>query len=442
MYSSEMGALESRDVEWKGSWKDECLKTLCAFANTEGGTMTIGIDDDGNVVGVDNPEKLLKQLPYKIRSRLGISPFIRLDTAVPPHTITILIEKAPSTVYLDGRLYIRSGSTTQMIMGCEPEMHTLAHAGFSWTDMPVANVSISDLSPEAVLEFKNLGRAVGRLSTEESELGTEALLDKLDLIRDGLLTRAAVLLFHPRPGKVLGPVSIKIGMFEGPDLLYQDEFTGPLVIAANQVVSTLMTKYTVRPVVFRGIVRTEPSPYPEPAIREAVLNAIVHNEYSSHVPIQIKVSKEGLTIYNEGGIPAGWTVDKLMGQHKSLPRNPLLASAFYRAGFIESFGRGIGKIMSQFEGRSVQGPVFDSDEGFSITFVNEFSQGASVTNDKVDPQSLVLNCLAERGASTYLEISSATGLGIRQIQRIIRPLLADGTLTKEKRGREVLLSLG
>lgn len=98
MYSSEMGALESRDVEWKESWKDECLKTLCAFANTDGDTMTIGIDDNGNVVGVDNPEKLLKQLPDKIRSRLGISPFIRLDTVVPPHTITILIEKAPSTV--------------------------------------------------------------------------------------------------------------------------------------------------------------------------------------------------------------------------------------------------------------------------------------------------------------------------------------------------------
>lgn len=151
-------------------------------------------------------------------------------------------------------------------------------------------------------------------------------------------------------------------------MLYQDEFTGPLIFMANRTMDTLMTKYTVKPISYDGFVRIETSPYPESAVREAVMNAIVHNDYSSHVPIQIKVFREGLTIYNEGGLLVGWTLDRLMGQHKSLPRNPTLASVFYRAGLIEAFGRGIEKIMSQFEGRHEFDPVFEADSGFSVTF--------------------------------------------------------------------------
>lgn len=69
--------MESQNTEWKESWKDEYLKTICAFANTEGGMMTLGVNNQGKIVGVSNPEKLLKQLPDKIRSKLGIVPFIK-----------------------------------------------------------------------------------------------------------------------------------------------------------------------------------------------------------------------------------------------------------------------------------------------------------------------------------------------------------------------------
>lgn len=256
-----------------------------------------------------------------------------------------------------------------------------------------------------------------------------------------VLNRAAVLLFHPNPGKVLGPVSLKIGMFNGSDLLYQDEFSGPLIFIANRVVDTLMTKYTVMPVSFRGIVRTEISPYPEPAIREAVLNAIVHNEYSSHVPIQIKVSDEELAIYNEGGLPIGWTLDKLMGQHKSLPRNPSLATTFYRAGLIESFGRGIGKILSQFDDRPEFLPKFEADSGFSVTFRNEVFSRLSSIPESTGPEKVILDYLAINGSGTYAEIIEGTGLSSRQVQRLAGILYEKGSVMKVKNGRTVILRL-
>ena len=256
-----------------------------------------------------------------------------------------------------------------------------------------------------------------------------------------MLTRAAVLLFHPDPGTVLGPSILKIGMFDGPELLYQDEFNGPLIITANVSVSLIMTKYTVFPVGYKGIVRTETSPYPEPAIREAVMNAIVHNDYSSHVPIQIKVSQQGIAIYNEGGLPRGWTLDRLMGQHKSLPRNPSIAAVFYRAGLIESFGRGISKIMSQFEGRHEYDPVFELDSGFSVEFKNEITARVSRISDAetIDAsEKSIIDHLAVNRRGTYKDISTATGLSIRQLQRVVDVLMEKGLVSKRKEGRVVV----
>lgn len=436
-----MGPMESQNTEWKESWKDEYLKTICAFANTEGGTLTIGVDDNGRIVGIDDPKALLKQLPDKIRSKLGIIPFVRLDTVEPPYTITILVQKSPTMINLDGKFYVRSGSTTQMMSGRELEIQMIEHAGYSWTDAAVPNVSVSQLSPGAIQEFKDLGQKVGRLSAEETDLDPEDLLDKLELLKDGMLTRAAILLFHPSPGKILGPMSLKIGMFEGSELLYQDEFCGPLIFTANKAVDLLMTKYTVRPISYEGIVRIESSPYPEPAIREAMMNAIVHNEYSSHVPIQVKVTKENLTIYNEGSLPLGWTVDKLMGQHKSLPRNPLLANAFYRAGLIESFGRGIGTILSQFEGRQEFEPVFESDSGFSVSFKNEMIGLPIVVPGNLDTETTIIEYLRANKQGTYEGISHGTGISSRQVQRLAGAMVKAGILIKEKEGKTVVLRL-
>lgn len=156
-------------------------------------------------------------------------------------------------------------------------------------------------------------------------------------------------------------------MFNGAEILHTDEFEGPLTIVANITVDTVLSKYPIKPVSYGELPVSKPPPYPEAALREAILNALVHNDYSSHVPIQIKVDGDGLSVFNEGGLPPGWTVDK----HKSVPRNPLLANAFFRAGMVGLSGNGMGKILSEFEGRSIEGPEFDFTDGFGITFAGE-----------------------------------------------------------------------
>lgn len=225
--------MENQSTEWKESWKDEYLKTLCAFANTEGGTLTVGIDDNGVAIGVRNPERLLKVLPDTIHNKLGIVPFVTLDDVNGKDVVSIRVEKSPATVTLDGKFYMRSGSTTQLISGRELEMHLLNRIGTPWTEEPMNGVSVSDLVPEAILTFKNMGVDAGRLTPDDASLDSESLLDKLDLFRDGMLKRSAILLFHPRPERFIPSATVKIGMFDGPELLFHDELTGPLIIVAT-----------------------------------------------------------------------------------------------------------------------------------------------------------------------------------------------------------------
>ncbi|MDO5861744.1 MAG: ATP-binding protein [Thermoplasmata archaeon] len=235
-----------------------------------------------------------------------------------------------------------------------------------WTEMPVGGVSVSDLDPKALEDFRRLAVSSGRLSPEVAGLPREGLLEALDLTVGGRLKRAAVLLFHPDPGRVLGPTYVKIGMFEGPELLFLDEFSGPLIHRAIMAADILTTKYMLRTVKHDGIVRMVMDRYPELAVREAVMNAVVHNDYSQGIPIQIKVTADDIWIFNSGGLPSGWTVDTLIGRHDPVLRNPSIASAFYRAGLMELSGSGIGMMGFLFEGCSDFPPVFRADPDFSV----------------------------------------------------------------------------
>ena len=128
------------------------------------------------------------------------------------------------------------------------------------------------------------------------------------------------------------------------DLRYQDEVHGSLMIQADSVIDLLYTKYLTAEISYDNITRIEHYPFPKGAVREAVFNALIHQDFSVGVPVQISVYKDKLYISNDCVFPANWTADTLMQKHRSLPHNPDIANTFFRAGFIESWGRGIEKI--------------------------------------------------------------------------------------------------
>ena len=194
---------------------------------------------------------------------------------------------------------------------------------------------------------------------------TESVLKNLNLVNeDGLLKNAAILLFGKNPGKFFTSVEFKIGRFgkDETDLMFQDLVDGNIIQMTDRVLDILKSKYLISPIHYEGLQRIEPLEIPEDALREAIFNSVVHKDYSG-AAIQMKVYADRILLWNEGNLPEGFTMDDLLGEHTSRPRNKNIANAFYRAGFIESWGRGIQKIKAGFETAGLASPSFQATMG-------------------------------------------------------------------------------
>jgi ATP-dependent DNA helicase RecG len=140
-------------------------------------------------------------------------------------------------------------------------------------------------------------------------------------------------------------------------------------LQVERTLEILKTKYLKAYISYEGLQRIETFLFPMQGLREALLNAVIHKDYSSGVPIQLSVYEHQIVLWNSGQLPQDWSLEKLLGKHPSDPYNPLVASAFFRAGYVESWGRGIEKILSECEGHDIQAPTFDTSmSGLMVTF--------------------------------------------------------------------------
>jgi len=334
---------EHQQKEYKRVWKDEWLKTLCAFANAQGGTLVIGCDDHGNPVGLDRPGKLLEDIPNKARDVLGIMVDVNLGTD--GETLAVCVEPYSTPISYKGEYFYRSGSTTQALKGAALDRFLMRKLGVHWDGVPVPGFSLEDLSEDALQHFRERAAESKRIPASDLALKNRPLLEKLKLLKDGYLKNAAILLFHADPEKAVTGAFVKIGYFRSEtDLRFQDEVHGDLFTQVDRAMDFLLTKYTQALISYRGVQRVERFPVPEEALREALHNALVHREYTVPVPVQIRVYANKIRIWNPGHLPEDWTVENLVGPHASHPGNPDIANAFFRAGLIEAWGRGMEKI--------------------------------------------------------------------------------------------------
>ena len=336
---------ETQNIEYKSSWRDEFLRWICGFANAQGGTLYIGKDDNGKVVGIKNAKKLLEDLPNKITTILGIVVDVNLHETEQGDFIEIIVEPQPNPVNYKGEYHFRSGSTKQELKGVALDKFLLQKYGRKWDGVSIPNVSVSELKQETFDFFRKRGIINQRLDESIMLDTNEQLLDNLQLVENKLLKRAAILLFHPKPEKFVTGAYIKIGFFEtNTDLRFQDEVHGNLFEQIEKTMEFLFTKYIKAVISYEDIYRVETFEYPRDAVREALLNAISHKDYASGYPIQISVYADKIMIWNEGSLPDNWTIEKLLSKHPSKPYNPDIANAFFRSGYVEAWGRGIEKI--------------------------------------------------------------------------------------------------
>ncbi len=261
----------------------------------------------------------------------------------------MLIGVAPFPVPISyrGEYHYRSGSTKQVLKGAALNRFLLGKTGRRWDAMPVPGVTVSDLDADALARFRRRAARSKRLAPDALVEDDEGLLEQLRLTEGVYLKRAAVLLFHRDPERFVTGASVKIGYFASEsDLRYHDEVTGDVFSQPGKILDILLTKYLKAEISYEGIQRIESYPMPESALREALLNAVIHRDYSVAAPIQIRVYADRLLICNPGELPEGWSLDKLLGRHPSQPFNPDVANTFFWSGEIEAWGRGIQRVLS------------------------------------------------------------------------------------------------
>ena len=378
---------ESQNVEYKESWRDEYLKWICGFANAQGGKIYLGIDDCGHVCGLSNTKKLLEDIPNKVRNVLGIVVDVNLCHAAEGDSIEIIVEPQPYPISYYGEYHYRSGSTKQQLTGQQLNQFLLKKTGATWDSVPLL-VSPSDLRFDSFDIFRERAVKSSRMSSENVNIENSQLLDSLNLLEDGHLKRAGVLLFHHNPGKWIPGSYIKIGYFSSEtEIVYQDEIHGSLLNQAEKTIDLLYTKYLKGIISYEGVSRIETYPYPREAIREAVLNAIAHKNYATLIPIQIQVFPDKMIISNDSVFPEDWTMEDFLGKHRSRPYNPLIANTFYRAGFIESWGRGITKILEACKNAGNPEPVYHikKDELTVVFAANKIVENENTSIKDVKP---------------------------------------------------------
>ena len=356
---------ENQHIEFKQSWRDEYLQYICGFANAQGGTLYIGIDDKGEVCGIKNAHTLLENLPNQINQTMGLLAQVDLHVDEEKEYISIHVEPSDQAISYRGKFYYRSGSTLQEMNGVALTDFLFRKNNTTWDQSIVEEATLNELDAESVDYFVRKAVDAQRLDVSVRELSHIQLLRKLKLVNhEDQLTMAALLLFGKDIEKWNLMASFRIGRFQQSqaNLLFQDNIVCPLIHMPERVLWTLRSRYLVAPIHYEGLQRIEPLEIPEDALREMVCNAIVHKNYlGPH--IQMRVWDDKIELWNFGELPYNYTIEKLLQTHESYPRNPLIAQIFYLAGLIEQWGRGYEKIHDAFVREHLMQPTFEQARG-------------------------------------------------------------------------------
>lgn len=463
---------ESQNVEFKESWRDEYLKWVCGFANASGGRIHIGIDDGGRVVGVEDAERLLEDIPNKIANFLGIVADVNLHETDGKSHLEIVVSPSSVPISYRGAYHYRSGSTKQELKGVALHQFLLAKLNLSWDSTPCPSAGLCDIDESAVRLFANMALRAGRIPEECAIESAEQILRRLHLLAgDGTPTMAALLLFASDIVKWRPTATFRIGRFgqSDSDLISSDEVSVPLIRMPFAVAELLRSKYLTSRIGYAGLQRTEEFEIPETALREMLCNAIVHKDYQSTY-IQMKIRDDRIVLWNPGELPPGYTVDTLMGVHESHPRNALIARIFYLAGLIETWGRGYDKIFADFRNHRLEPPQFSVERGgVTATVMRAMSangtqsgtqggtqggmRGANEQNvehnehngehnehnreQNLNAADRIAEILRRDGQCTIPELAKACGISRSTVVRAIKSLKESGRIRREggTRGR-------
>lgn len=370
---------EGLTLEFKRSTGEirEGMQTLCAFLNGSGGMVLFGVQSNGQAKGQEVSDQTLREIAqatdrFEPPTHVSIQRFkVEAGRDVVAVAVEAGLDVRPYSY--EGRAYERVGSTTRRMPQVRYERLLVerGHAKRRWENLPAEGLTLKDLDRKEILRTRELAIQQNRISPDTSrDIGE--ILDRLGLRVAGVLTQAAQVLYGTRFLPDYPQSLLKMGRFRG------TEITGEIVDnrqehmnAFAMVREGMAFLERTMPLGARfpegKIFREDRFPVPPDALREILLNAVMHRDYSSYSGyVAIVVFDDRIEIRSYGRLPTGITVKQLSGRHDSKPTNPLIAEAFHRTGAVEVWGRGTNRVIAMCKKHGAPPPRFEERQGFLI----------------------------------------------------------------------------
>lgn len=415
---------ESPVLELKEQITADFKKEIIAFANTDGGEIYVGVARDGSITGVENAEAEMEKISNMIRD--GIKPDLTAYTSIER------IEEAGKALI---RVSISRGLKRPYHLtdkGLKPAGVFVRHGVSS---VPAADEAIRQMLKESDGTAFDKARSINQELTfvyaekifqerqvafDEARKRTLGLLDA-----DGYYTNAALLL-SDQCGHI-----IRCAVYEGTGkskFKTRKEFFGSILKQLDDMFSFLSLNNNLRST-FDGLRRIDYADYPEEALREALLNAVVHRDYDYSGSIIINIYDDRMEFISLGGLVKGLTLEDIKGG-VSQPRNTVIANVFYRLELIESYGTGIQRMLESYAGSGFEPEFAPAPASFVVTLPNRNAEKGQADNLDLSREETVLRLLTERGSISRKDVEQILGCSSFPANQVLKLLLEQGRIVK------------
>ena len=428
---------ESETVELKQIVVEDIKKEIIAFVNSSGGILYVGISDDGSVVGVEDPDMAMQQISNMVRDSIkpDATMFIRYEIKEIDGKPVIAAEVQRGTerpYYLAKKglrpegVYVRQGTSSV------PATSTAIRRMIKETD---GDSFEAMRSLEQNLTFQ---AAAEEFRSRNIEFGPAQMKTLGILNTDGIYTNLALLLSEQCTH------TVKAAVFEGKDQsVFRDrqEFTGSLLLQLSEVYEYIDRRNQVR-ATFQKLRRIDTRDYPEVAIREALLNSLVHRDYSYGASTLVSVYDDRIELTTLGGLPFGVSLNDIM-IGLSVCRNPKLANVFYRLQLIEAYGTGMRKIMRAYEGSNRKPTIETTENAFKIVLpnLNAAADPLPFAGTGDEQEQKVLEFVQSHGSITRKEAETVTGIKQTAAGRLLRNMVQKQLLVQTGQGKNTRYTL-
>ena len=428
---------ESDTVEFKTTFNRGVIESMVAFANTNGGALYVGVKDNGSIVGVDITKESIQNWVNEIKNKTSPSVIPSVNTEEVQNKVIVVFSVSAypiKPVAFQGKFYKRIANSNHLMTSDEIADEHLKTLNSSWDYYPDSHHTFADLDMKKVRSFI---RSVEKQQQRSISLSPKDFLNRFEFIRNNQITLGAYLLFAKEQCSIS---DVQAGRFKGETTIIDSlSLNTDLFTEVNELLAFIRKHLMVEYVITGKPSREERFDYPEDAIREIVINMIVHRDYRSSNASIIKIYDDRITFYNPGTLYGNLTIEDLLsGIYVSQTRNKLIAKSFKEVGFIERYGSGILRVRQICRDYGIIEPKFEEVfDGFRVTLFKEkvSSDGLndglnSGINERLnerlnllsDTEKKILILLIHEPSLKQLDIAKKLQLSEQYIRKIMKQL--------------------